>query len=67
MVALGGIIVVNLGLADLDPAGGALNIDLHVEHVGGEVEATVHRRRHKLEANFAADRLQIRRYLAIDF
>ncbi len=59
--------MVDLRLVDFDAAPdgaaaaatpAAVDVDLHVEHLRGEVEAAVDRGGHELEADLAPDRLQ---------
>ena len=60
LVLLRGVDVVYLGLVDLDPApldAVAVDIDLHVEHLRGQVEAAVDGRGHELESDLAPDGL----------
>ena len=55
-IGLGGVNVVDLGLVDGPRAG--VDVDLDVEHLGGEVVAAVDGRGHELEPDLPPDRLQ---------
>ena len=55
LVALSGVDVMDFGLVHVPRA---VDVDLHVEHLGGEIVAAVDGGRHELEPGLATDGLQ---------